>query len=70
MGDKVIIYGKMGCPFSQAAKDHYENQGIPYEYYDVLSSKSLYKDFLKVAPEKSVPVIIEGDKIKVGFGGT
>ncbi|SFG24314.1 Glutaredoxin [Desulfotomaculum arcticum] len=71
MEDKIVIYGKSGCPFSQAAKDYYEGKGIPYIYYDVLSSKSLFKEFLKIAPEKSVPIIVEGDKVTVGFqGGT
>lgn len=69
MSDKVIIYGKMGCPFSVAAKHHYESKGA-CEYHDVLSSKSAYKEFLKYSPDRLVPVIIEGDKVTVGFNGT
>ncbi len=69
MSDKVIIYGKMGCPFSSAAKNHYEARGA-CDYHDVLSSKNVYKEFLKHSPDRLVPVIIEGDKVTVGFNGT
>jgi len=69
VSETVIIYGKMGCPFSIAAKLHYEAKGA-CQYYDILESKSAYKEFLKYSPDRLVPVIIEGDKVTIGFNGT
>jgi len=67
MTDKVIIYGKSGWPFTDKARsDHSEA-----EYFDVKADGSKMEEMLKHANgERNVPVIVEGSKVTVGYGGS
>ena len=71
MGKTVVIYGKNSCPYTQAARREYSNQDVSLEYKDVLTDNAHMEEMLQHSKGKRlVPVIVEGDKVTIGFGGT
>ncbi len=67
----VLIFGKDGCPYTQAARDHYVAENIPVEYHNVKKSPAdLARMLVYSKGARSVPVIVEADKVTIGYGGT
>lgn len=67
---EVIIYTKEGCPYCAAAKKHYTEQGTSFSEIDINAEEGTKDKLLKITKgERIVPVIIEGDDVKLGFGG-
>jgi len=68
----VVIYGKDTCPYTQAARDDYEQRGIPFEYVNVKKNAAELEKMLGFSKgRRAVPVIVEADgTVTVGFGGT
>jgi glutaredoxin 3 len=67
----VEIFGKDTCPYTQAARDHYLSLAVPFEYFNVKKNpKELERMLVFSHGRREVPVIIEGDKVTIGFGGT
>ena len=67
---EVIIYTKDGCPYCAAAKKHYAEQGISFNEIDIDAEAGTIDKLLEITKgERIVPVIIEGDDVKLGFGG-
>ena len=67
MSEKVIIYGKSGWPYTSNARSAY---GDDAQYLDV-TDKSNLKEMLKHSNGvKEVPVIVIGEKVTIGHGGT
>ena len=67
----VQIFGKDACPYTQAARDHYLSLAVPFEYFNVKKNPAALERMLALSRGKrEVPVIVEGDKITIGFGGT
>ena len=68
MSDKVIIYGKSSWPYTQNARSAYKDRA---QYFDVKKDSSKLEEMLKHSDGvREVPVIIEGDNVKIGYGGT
>ncbi|MBU7007895.1 glutaredoxin family protein [Phosphitispora fastidiosa] len=65
----VTIYTKDGCPHCQAAKEHFSRQNIDYTEINISEDKGKIDELVKVAGVRKVPVIVEGDKVTVGFNG-
>ncbi len=66
----VTIYTKEGCPYCAAAKKHYNDSGIDFKEIDVHKTDGAQEDLLKLTGgERIVPVIVEKDEVKLGFGG-
>ncbi len=67
---EVIIYTKEGCPYCAAAKKHYTEQGTAFNEIDINAEEGAKDKLLEITKgERIVPVIIEGDDVKLGFGG-
>lgn len=67
----VEIFGKDTCPYTQAARDHYLGLAVPFEYVNVKKNPAELERMLAFSGGKrEVPVIVDGDKVTVGFGGT
>jgi glutaredoxin 3 len=67
----VLIFGKDTCPYTQAARDHYLSLAVPFEYFNVKKNPADLQRMLTFSRGKrEVPVIVEGDKVSIGFGGT
>jgi glutaredoxin 3 len=58
----VEIFGKDACPYTRAARDHYESLATPVKYHNRMLVLSRGK--------REVPVILEDGKVIIGFGGT
>lgn len=67
----VLIFGKNGCPYTQNARDHYSERNIPFEYVNVKKNAADLDRMLTYSKgARRVPVIVEGDTVTIGFGGT
>lgn len=71
MREKVIIYGKDTCPYTTSAREDYAKKGFEVVYINVKESPENMAQMLAVSKgARSVPVVVEGGVVKVGFGGT
>ena len=67
MSDKVIIYGKAGWPYTDRARVDFKDA----LYLDVKADRSKLDEMLKHSKGvRQVPVIVDGDKVTVGHGGS
>jgi glutaredoxin 3 len=67
----VLIFGKDTCPYTQAARDDFAARHIPFEYVNVKKNPGDLKRMLGYTKgRREVPVIVEGSKVTIGFGGT
>jgi glutaredoxin 3 len=67
----VVIYGKDGCPYTQAARDDYERRHVPFEYINVKKNAAELERMLTYSEgRRAVPVIVEDGTVTIGFGGT
>jgi glutaredoxin 3 len=67
MADKIIIYGTDTCPFCNQARLAYGDRAV---YINVDEDLEKLKKMLALTGGKrQVPVIVEGDKVTVGFAG-
>ncbi|MFH1077404.1 MAG: UXX-star (seleno)protein family 1 [Pseudomonadota bacterium] len=70
MSDHIIIYGKDSCPFTRAARDAYSKMDKTVEYINVLDNEHRLQEMLQLSKgSRQVPVIVEGDKVTIGFQG-
>jgi len=68
MADTILIYGKAGWPYTDAARSAY---GDKASYIDVKARPEKLEEMLKHSKGKrQVPVIVEGAKVTVGHGGS
>jgi glutaredoxin 3 len=66
----VVIYGKDRCPYTLAARVEYQARG-PMQYIDVTRDPVALERMLQYSGGKRrVPVIVDGDRVEIGFGGT
>ncbi|MHB8175006.1 MAG: Uxx-star family glutaredoxin-like (seleno)protein [Thermoleophilia bacterium] len=70
MTDEVVIYTKPGCPYCKAAKEDLASRGVPFREMDVTSDPAIREEAIARAGMASVPVIVNGDEVSVGFGGS
>ena len=67
----MVIFGKDTCPYTQAAIEDCAARGLPYEYVDVTQRQAdLERMLVHSQGKRRIPVIVTGDKVTLGFGGT
>ena len=67
----VTIFGKDSCPYTQAAREDFEKRGVPVTYINVKKQPAELERMLTYSKgRRAVPVIVEGDQVTIGFGGT
>lgn len=67
----VRIYGKDNCPYTTAAREDHAKRSVPFEYVNVLADAAQLKEMLKHSKGvRKVPVIVDGDRVTIGFNGT
>ncbi len=67
---KVVIYTKPGCPYCAAARQDLEERGVPYEEISTENNPKAVEEVMRLSNGKGiVPILISGEKVKVGFGG-
>jgi glutaredoxin len=66
----VYIYGKNGCPYTEAACDDHKRRGVPYEYVNVKKDAAQLARMLEYSGgRREVPVIVDGTSVTIGFDG-
>jgi glutaredoxin len=71
MADEVVIYGKDSCPYTAAAVEDYQSRKVAVRYVNVKKDKTALEQMLALTGgRRQVPVIVEGGRVTVGFGGT
>lgn len=64
---KILIYGTATCPFCVQARDAYKDGAT---FVDVDKDAEKLKEMLALSGgRRQVPVILEGNKVTVGFLG-
>lgn len=67
----VKLYGSAGCSGCQLAKQFLDKNGIDFEYLDISSddrkANIARKKELFAMGAKSIPVLVNGDKVMIGF---
>ena len=67
----VFIFGKDACPYTAAARDHYLGRAVEFEYVNVKKNPADLERMLAFSlGRREVPVIVDGDTVTIGFGGT
>lgn len=67
MEDKIIIFGTDTCPFCNQARAAYGDRAV---YVNVDEDPAKLQEMLALTGGKrQVPVIVEGEKVTVGFAG-
>jgi len=67
----VLIFGKDSCPYTQAARDDFAKRKVPFQYVNVKKNAADLQRMLGYSKgRREVPVIVEGDRVTIGFGGT
>jgi glutaredoxin len=65
--EMVEIFGKDGCPYTKAARDHYRGAA----YVNVKKDAAQLQRMLEFSKgQRRVPVIVEDGNVTIGFGGT
>ncbi|MDO9209504.1 MAG: glutaredoxin family protein [Deltaproteobacteria bacterium] len=70
MEKEIIIYTTPICPFCKAAKEDLDRKGIKYKEIDVSKDAEELEKMIKISGKRFVPVMVNGENVTVGFGGT
>ncbi|HWP97623.1 MAG TPA: glutaredoxin family protein [Syntrophomonadaceae bacterium] len=66
----IVIYTKTGCPHCAAAIYSLQEQELPYTEINVSENPDRIDEMEKMSGSRTVPVIIDNGKVKVGFKGS
>ena len=70
MPSNIVIYTRPGCPYCAAAKHDLSGRGLSYEEINVESNPEARAEVMRLSAGTGVvPILVEGDKVTVGFGG-
>jgi glutaredoxin 3 len=64
---EVIIYSTPSCHYCHFAKDFFQENGIKYTEYNVLTDLEKRQEMIDKSGQMGVPVIMIGEKVLVGF---
>jgi alkyl hydroperoxide reductase subunit F len=67
MQKDVKVYTLPTCPHCKTAKEYLSQKGISYAEVDVGKNKDAANEMIKLSGSRSVPVIIIGTEVIVGF---
>lgn len=71
MAGTIDIYGKDACPYTSAARQDYAARGYEVRYFDVKRDPEAMRRFLVLSGgDRRVPLLVEGSRTSIGFGGT
>jgi glutaredoxin len=67
----VTIFGKDSCPYTTDARGDFAKRGFSVDYVNVKKSAADLQRMLAVTKgARDVPVIVEGEKVTIGYGGS
>ena len=66
----IQIYTKPGCPHCAAAKADLQRRGVRYIEHNAKDDPAALQRMLELnGGRRSVPTIVDGDRVTVGFDG-
>jgi glutaredoxin len=66
----VEIFGKDDCPYTRAALRDYRAGGRTVVYHDVTCDPAALRRHLELSlGDRSVPLIVDGGRVSIGYGG-
>lgn len=66
----IVVYTHPDCAYSSAVKIDYNNRGIAFKEIDISVHPEAVPELERLAGgERITPVIVEGDKVTIGFNG-
>ena len=66
----IQIYTKPGCPYCAAAKADFERRGVRFVEHNAKDDPAALQRMLELnGGRRSVPTIVDGDQVTVGFNG-
>ncbi len=67
----LLIFGKDTCPYTNAARAHYLSRSTEFQFINVKNDPAELERMLAYSGGKTeIPVIVDGDTVTIGFGGT
>ncbi len=67
----IVIFGKDACPYTEAAIDDCRKRNVAFEYVNVKKNAADLDRMLTYSGgRRRVPVIVDDDRVTIGFGGT
>jgi glutaredoxin len=70
MSDHILIFGKDAWPYTRAAREAFAREGRQFDYYNVIKEPDRLDTMLQYTKgARKVPVIVEGEKVTIGFEG-
>jgi len=67
---QVTIFGKQSCPFTVKAREAKSKEGLTVIYKDVIDNPQAMEEMLRLTNgNRIVPVLVEGGRVSIGFGG-
>ncbi|MCK9375973.1 MAG: glutaredoxin family protein [Syntrophobacterales bacterium] len=71
MTKEITIFGKKTCPFTRRAREAKSQEGMKVIYRDVQEDGQALEEMLRLTQgNRRIPVMLEGDKLSIGFGGS
>jgi glutaredoxin 3 len=67
---EITIYTTPTCPFCKAAEGDLDRKGIKYREIYVSKDAEGLEKMVRISGKRLVPVIVNGENVTVGFGGT
>jgi len=66
----IVVYTHPDCAYSSAVKIDYNNRGIDFKEIDISVHPEAIPELERLAGgERITPVVVEGDKVSIGFNG-
>ncbi len=66
---KAIIYSKEGCPYVAKLIGELQERGVDYEEINLTFDREALKEVKEKYGADRVPVLVEGDKVTIGYHG-
>lgn len=70
MPQKVVLCTRPDCPFCAEARRDLEERGVSYEEVSIEGNPKAVEEVMRLSSgTRTVPILVSGDELKVGFGG-
>ena len=70
MQETIVIYTHPDCNYSDAARDEFLQNDIPFREIDLSVTPDAWKEVERLTGgERTTPVIVDGNLVTVGFHG-
>jgi glutaredoxin 3 len=65
--EEIAVYTTPACPWCNKVKTYLNDKGISYHEFNVATDSLAAQRIVEITGQRSVPVIIKGERYVVGF---